>query len=130
MTVRAITAITLMCLLLTMGCGKDTVSSASGMQSVWKKAGLESTSFETITEAKLGDATCQRGKVSGVETTVCVYRDEAAAKEKREAGLKLVGNHTGASLARGKLLLIVIDRERVDPSGRTINRITQSFRSS
>ncbi len=113
------------------GCGDDaSTPSASGEQltSRWSKAGLETSAFEAIDGAKLGGGTCTRGKVNGIETTVCQYASESDAAAAQPRGLGMVGRATGASLAEGRLLLVVADRKKVDPSGRVINKMTRVFR--
>jgi hypothetical protein len=66
--------------------------------------------------------------VGGVELTLCEYDDESRAKKHEAAGLDLVGEATGSSLAQGKLLLVVADRGNVDKDGKRIDTITRTFR--
>jgi len=47
----------------------------------------------------------------------------AEAKAAEDAGLTWVGDTTGASQAAGKVLVVVADRRKGDPSGRTINQM-------
>ena len=107
---------------LSCACGseKDDVVDA------WKEAGLEPTSFEKLTDDELGDE-CYLGKVDGLEVTLCRYADAAAAEAARERGLERVGETTGAALPSGRLLLVIADRDRVDPTGRTINKVARAF---
>ena len=100
--------------------------SVSQMQKAWKAAGLEPSQFEK-TDTKLG-GTCQKGSVNGVDTILCEFKDASAAKEAEPKGLELVGETTGASLAKGRMLLVVADRKNADPNGKHIQQITKTFR--
>jgi len=110
--------------LLVIACGKD--KSVSHMLQAWKAAGLEPSQFEKA-DTKLG-GTCQKGQVNGVETLLCEFKDASAAKEAEVKGLELVGETTGASLAKGRMLLVVADRKNADPNGKHIQQITKTFR--
>jgi hypothetical protein len=65
--------------------------------------------------------------VDGLGVTLCSYPDEAGAKAAEPAGLAAVGDATGTALSRGRLLLVVADRAKADPTGKTIDRITKVF---
>ena len=111
--------------LLVVACGKGSKSSAEVVQA-WKKAGLSPSEFAKA-ETKLGGA-CQAGSVNGIDTILCEFKDETAAKQAQEKGLEIIGETTGASLAKGRMLLVVADRKNSDPNGRQINEITKTFR--
>ena len=66
---------------------------------------------------------CQSGTVEGIDILVCNFASPAEAKAAEDAGLAWVGQVTGASLARGAALVVLADRKKADPSGRTINRL-------
>src|SRR4051812_30879971 len=66
---------------------------------------------------------CQGGSVEGIEVLVCNYASPAEAKAAEDAGLGWVGQATGASQARGAALVVLADRKKADPSGKTINRL-------
>jgi hypothetical protein len=115
------------------GCGSGKkagvpASSADGLVAQLKSAGLTPGPFAPVEMAALGAGKCQRGDVSGVELTVCTYADAAQAKKAESAGLGLVGDNTGASLAQGALLLVVADRKNVDKDGKKIDQITRALR--
>lgn len=115
-------------------CSKDDrekgppAASVAEVLRLWKEAGLEPTVFAKAEEPRLGGAACQQGTIDGIDVLVCEYADEAAARKAEERGLAVVGEATGASLARGKLLLVVADRRNADPNGRRIHQITRAFR--
>lgn len=116
------------------GCGSDKkgkgapASSADGLLTQLKAAGLSPGPFAPVDVPTLGSGKCQRGDVSGVEVTVCTYADAAQAKKAAAAGLGLVGDNTGASLDQGTLLMVVADRKNVDKDGKKIDQITRALR--
>lgn len=108
-------------------CGKGSApSDRDGVVAAWKQAGL-TVSAMTATAA-IGGGDCRAGTVSGVDVTLCSYGDAKAATAAQDAGLAVVGQVTGASLARGPMLLVVADRRSADPSGRTIDQVLKAFR--
>ncbi len=117
-------------IILVAACGSEDKTPAKDAAQVlerWQKAGLEVGEFEPVEVKSLDGAECRRGAVAGVETTLCRFADDDAAKAAAPAGLKLVANTTGAALPRGPLLLVVADRKGADPSGKTINKMTKIF---
>jgi hypothetical protein len=94
---------------------RDTVIDA------WKKGGLDASAFATAATPIGKD--CAAGTVGKVDVLVCSYTTPDEAKAAQDAGLQWVGDTTGASQARGTLLIAVADRRKADPSGKTINQI-------
>ncbi len=47
----------------------------------------------------------------------------ADAKAAEEPALAWVGNVTGAAQAHGSALIVIADRKKADPNGKTINRL-------
>ncbi len=87
----------------------------------WKKGGL---SPSPLTPASVAVGTdCQSGTVGALDVLLCVYPSKDEAKKAEEAGLTWVGDATGASQAAGQVLVVVADRRKGDPSGRTINQM-------
>jgi hypothetical protein len=87
----------------------------------WKKGGLTPSPMTPATVAVGKD--CQSGTVGAVDVLLCVYPSAAEAKAAQDAGLGWVGDVTGASQAYGAVLVVVADRRKSDPSGRTINQM-------
>ncbi len=115
---------------LACACGSDGGAKPANSDQVvaaWKAADLGDVELKPLEKHPLGKGDCQQGTVKGVETTLCVYEDEAAARAAQAAGLKYVGEKTGSALASGPMLLVVADRNDADPEGRTINTLTKSF---
>ncbi|HWN67132.1 MAG TPA: hypothetical protein VNM90_05800, partial [Haliangium sp.] len=61
---------------------------------------------------------------------LCEYADAPAARAAYNTGLAHVGETTGLALAADKLLLIVSDPDKADPSGRKIGAISATFRDT
>jgi len=111
-------------------CGKAGPSGPTGeVIDAWKKAGLDASGFGSSDSKGIGGGTCSSGKVSGIETTICEFGDADAAKKAEAAGLTQVGDATGAAIAQGKLLLVVADRTKADPTGKTIKQLAAAFRN-
>lgn len=129
----ALITMTLVAASLGGGCGSESSAAqpapenADGVFKAWSAAGLEVSEHALLPRHTLGEARCMRGEVAKVETTVCMYDSPEAATKARDAGLKIVGQHTGASLARGPLLLVVADRRDADKDGKAINTLTKTF---
>ena len=100
-----------------------------GAVEAWQKAGLETSTFAAVDGKAFGDATCKAGTIRGVATTVCEYKGADDAKRAEAAGLSQVRDATGLALAQGKLLLVLVDRDRKDPNGKTMNEIARTFRN-
>jgi hypothetical protein len=115
-------------LALACACGKSDGGATADLVGAWQQAGLDPTSFQPIDAKALG-GTCRAGKVKGVDATVCEFEDADKAKRAEAAGLAQVGDATGASIAQGKLLLVLADRSKADPSGKNIKEIAKVFRN-
>lgn len=100
--------------------GADQRSSRDAVIAAWKQAGLEPSAF---TQATTVGNDCASGTVNRLEVLVCTFATEQEAKAAEDKGLAWVGDATGASRARGTMLIAVADRRKADPSGRTINQL-------
>jgi hypothetical protein len=119
------------------GCKKegDSGSGSSGAASAaiekvvasWKAAGLDPSTFTKVDAADFGGGECESGKVSGIETTLCYHPTADKAKSVRAQAVKKVGSNTGYALVNGELVLVVADRGKSDPSGRTMNKMARAF---
>jgi len=118
-------------LALAVGCGDDessgTGASVKEVLTAWSEAGFDIEALKPLEEHGFGKATCRQGPIDGVETTLCLYENEGAASVERSAGLAKVGEATGAALVRGRMMLVVADRDKADPDGKTINKLTRIF---
>jgi hypothetical protein len=109
--------------LLAAACSKsDTSASARDkLLDAWKADKLAPSAFTAATVAVGKD--CQTGTVEGIDVLVCNFASPAEAKAAEDAGLAWVGPTTGASQAHGAALVVLADRKKADPNGRTINRL-------
>lgn len=112
--------------LVVWACGKAPAP-ADAVVAAWGQAGLAPTGFQKMPVAQLGARSCHAGVVSGVDATLCEYADAAKAKAAEVAGVTAIGETTGVSLSAGNLLLVLADRRKADPSGRSINALAQVF---
>ncbi len=73
---------------------------------------------------------CERGRVAGVDTTVCEYGDDASL-ERGVAAVKQewarLDVHTGVVLRAKRTTMVAVDRERREPSGKTISQMAKLF---
>jgi hypothetical protein len=95
--------------------GRDAIVEA------WKDAKL-SPSALTPAQVAFGKD-CQSGTVENLDVMLCDYPSPAEAKAAEDQGLTWIGEATGASQAHGPTLVLIADRRKADPSGRTINRM-------
>src|SRR4051812_20790141 len=108
--------------LLVAACSKKSgPTSRDGVIAAWKKGGLQPSAFTAATTDIGKD--CASGTVNKLDVLVCTYPSEKEAKAAEDAGLKWVGDTTGASRAQGETLIVVADRKKADPSGKTINQV-------
>nr|HEX4318082.1 hypothetical protein [Kofleriaceae bacterium] len=87
----------------------------------WTAAGMTPSAFAAAT-TDVG-ASCQAGTVAKLDVLICSYGSDADAKAAEDKGLSWVGDTTGVSRAKGSLLIVVADRHKADPNGRTINQL-------
>jgi hypothetical protein len=101
--------------------GKGGPSSRDGVIEAWKKGGLTPSAFTTATVDVGKD--CASGTVNKLDVLVCSFPSDKEAKAAEDAGLKWIGDTTGASRAQGDQLIVVADRHKADVNGKTINQI-------
>ncbi|NTX04649.1 hypothetical protein [Myxococcus llanfairpwllgwyngyllgogerychwyrndrobwllllantysiliogogogochensis] len=109
-------------LLLVAGCS----SGVDDVLDAWRAAGESPSAFTDVGE-KLPGGKCRAGKVSGLDATVCVFESTEKARQAEEAGWTLVGNAAGAAMVSGKMVLVIADPRKEDPSGRRINALVKAF---
>jgi hypothetical protein len=96
----------------------------------FRKAGLLPDGFVASKPVPEAAAYCEHGKVGGVDTTICEYRDDQALDrgvQAVRAEWARVDAHTGVVVRAKRTLLAVVDRERREPSGKTINQMINVF---
>ena len=87
----------------------------------WKDAKLTPSALTPATVAFGKD--CQSGTVEGIDVLLCNFGSAAEAKAAEDPALTWIGQATGVSQAHGAALVVLADRRKTDPSGRTINRL-------
>ena len=105
---------------------KDEKRAVDPIASRWKVAGLKVGAAVQLDNSKVG-AGCTRYDVQGVTALLCDFADPQSAEAGRKRGLGWIGDATGAALIQDNRLLVVSDRDGVDPSGKAINQITRLF---
>ncbi|GAB4515544.1 MAG: hypothetical protein Tsb0020_34120 [Haliangiales bacterium] len=111
-------------------CEESSPDPSSSILQAWRRAGLMPTVFTSLDDKRLAPGNCQQGTVDGLSVSLCHYAEAAAARAAQSAGLERVGEATGLSVAAGDVLLIAIDQDAADPSGRTLNRLATVFRDT
>ena len=101
--------------------GPKGASSRDGVIAAWKKGGLEPSELKAA-KTDVGKD-CAQGTVNKLDVLVCTFPNEADAKAAEDAGLKWVGDTTGASKALNEMLIVVADRKKADPNGKVINQV-------
>jgi hypothetical protein len=127
----------LVALSITAACGKDDKSSAGGtgappagrdaLIAGWKSAGLTVSAFTADKSGAIG-GDCTAGTLNGIDAVVCVFANDQEAKAAESKALAWIGATTGSALVNGKLVMAVADRNKADPTGRTIDTATKVFR--
>jgi serine/threonine protein kinase len=121
-------------LLASRGCGDDkdkqagaSPASFGDLEDGWKAAGLTPGGFAPVDGQAFGNGQCKTGAVNGLDVTVCEYPSNPLAEVARPSGLAVVGAATGAAVVAGKRMLVVADRKKTDPSGRSIDKLIKVF---
>jgi len=98
----------------------------------WRNAGLAPEGFTSVPPPAANTAIyCERGKVRGVDTTVCEYESDPALERglaQVRADWERLDVHTGVLLRAQRTTMAAVDRERREPSGRTISEMAKIFR--
>jgi hypothetical protein len=96
----------------------------------WRNAGLTPEGFVAVQPPPNSADYCEHGQVHGVDTLVCEYASEEAltrGTQQVKEGWARVDAHTGVVLHTKHTLMVVVDRERREPSGKTINQMAKIF---
>jgi hypothetical protein len=96
----------------------------------WRNAGLAPDGFAPVQPAPNGAAFCEHGLVRGVDTTVCEFASDDGLKRGTQLvkeGWARADVHTGVVLSAKRTAMVAIDRERREPSGKTIGQMAKIF---
>jgi hypothetical protein len=101
--------------------GDKAASPSSAVLAAWKVGNLVPSA---MTPASVAFATdCQGGTVENIDVLLCNFPTPAEAKAAEDQALTWIGSATGASQAHGAALIVLSDRRKADPNGRTINKL-------
>jgi hypothetical protein len=121
------------------GCGKKAAANrhvegtpnTNAVLDAWSGAGLTPQSFAAVEPPPYGAKYCERGSVSGVDTLLCEFADDAAISKGQQQlrdEWNKAGVQTAVAVRTKTTLLSAVDRERHDPNGKTINQLIQTIR--
>jgi hypothetical protein len=108
-------------IVLVAACDKGASDPRAFILDAWKGGGLAPSALEA-TKTDVG-TDCKVGVLNAVELMLCVYPSAEEANAAHDRGLAWVGDATGAAKVSGTVLVVVADRRKVDPSGKTINQL-------
>jgi hypothetical protein len=96
----------------------------------WRGAGLAPEGFVAEQPAPYSATYCEHGKVHGVDTLVCEYASDDAltrgTQQVRDEWVR-IDAHTGVILHAKRTTMVTVDRERREPSGKTISQMVKVF---
>jgi hypothetical protein len=96
----------------------------------WRNAGLAPEGFARVDPAPNSAAYCEHGVIHGVDTLVCEYASDdtlARGTQQVKEGWARVDIHTGVIVRAKRTTMVVVDRERREPSGKTISQLAKVF---
>ena len=117
-------------LLLATACSKPTQGGVRLKQvnDGFASAGFKLDSFQPTDPGRFSATKCVQGLLEGVDAVVCEYGSAEAVTLAKKAGEDWIAQATtGAVLVNGNTMLLVADRGRVDPNGKMIHKITQTY---
>jgi len=96
----------------------------------WHNSGLAPEGFARVEPAPNSAAYCEHGQIHGVDTLVCEYASEESITSgiaQVKEGWARVDAHTGVVMRAKRTIMVVVDRERREPSGKTISQMAKVF---
>jgi len=116
-------------------CRRAHVAGTPGTDEVAKaftQAGLEADALTKIENPDAWSAEyCVDGPVAGLPVVICEYQNDAdvvVGEKKANADWNAANVDTGVVVHVGRTMLVISDRTKKDPSGKTIARILAAFR--
>jgi hypothetical protein len=113
------------------GCSKKGPTGGAGLDTVnesFNSAGLKLDPFVPTDAGRFSATRCMTGRIEGVDAVLCEYGSAEAAQLGRKAGEDwIAGAVTGTALQRDRTLLVLADRARADPNGKSIHKIALAF---
>lgn len=105
-------------------CGKSAdrpVTPRDAVLAAWKAEKLVPVGLTPTPVAFAKD--CLSGALENIDVLLCSFATPADARAAESQALPWVGSARGASEAHGSVLIVLADRRRIDPDGRTIQRL-------
>ena len=103
----------------------------AGARSALEKADVKADAWKAADATKLAAQKCEQAQVEGVDAIVCEYGSAEAVTLGKKAGDDWVGQAvTGIVLVNGNTVLAIADRNRTDPNGKTIHKLSQAFKKA
>jgi hypothetical protein len=109
----------------------DGTPHTDAVQGAWRSAGLAPEGFAPLVPVPFGASYCEEGRVQGLDTVVCEYRDQDALARGQASLLQQwgrEGGHTGVAFHQKLTVVGVVDRARHDPNGKVIHQVIDTFR--
>ena len=109
----------------------DGTPHTDAVQNAWRSAGLAPEGFAPLQPVPFGASYCEEGRVQGLDTMVCEYRDQDALAKGQASLLDQwgrEGGHTGVAFHQKLTVVGVVDRARHDPNGKVIHQVIDAFR--
>ncbi len=109
----------------------DGTPHTDAVEKAWSSAGLAPEGFAPLQPVPYGAAYCEEGRVQGLDTVVCEYRDQDALAKGQSSLLEQwgrEGGHTGVAYHQKLTVVGVVDRARHDPNGKVIHQVIDTFR--
>ena len=119
-----------------LACRRSHVAGTPSTDSVldaFRAAGLDVAAVANTEADPWGADVCSAGKVSGVDVAICEFSsDEQLAKTEADAvrDWNSVNIDTGVVMHNQRTLLIVADRAKHDPSGRSIGKMVTALKQA
>lgn len=103
----------------------------AGARSALEKADVKADAWKTTDATKLAAQKCEQAQPGGVDAILCEYGSAEAVALGKKAGDEWVGQAvTGVVLVNGNTVLALADRNRADPNGKTIHKLSQAFQKA
>jgi hypothetical protein len=124
-------AIPLVFALAVAACSGKSQPGTAGLEQVnesFNAAGLKLDPFVPTDAGRFSATRCLSGRIEGVDAILCEYGSAEAAQLGKKSGELWIGEAvTGTALLRDRTMLVLADRSRADPNGKSILKISQAY---
>lgn len=103
----------------------------AGARSALGSAGAKVDDLKSTDPSKLSAQKCEGGTLDGLDAVLCEYGSAEAVALGKKAATDWIGQATtGAALQNGLTVFAVADRNRTDPNGKTIHKLTSAYQKA